>query len=472
MCLEEYPKLADKRINVVSAYSGTYCPPRSCYASQVQKRPLSRIFQIWWPLALSWLFMGLEQPLISAVIARLADPTIHLAALGIVFPLALMIESPIIMLLSASTALADHKQAYRLMYRFMMISGAVITVIHALLAFTPLYDLVIVQAFKPPEEIIEPARWGLMALLPWTWSIAHRRYQQGVLIRYGDSKAISVGTLFRLIANLVAMLTAALVGLPGIVVAGLGISAGVLTEAIYIASRARPIVRTKLPEDETNLLRWGKFMNFYVPLAFTSILLLGSQPLGSAALSRMPNALNSLAVWPVLVSFIFLFRGLGFAINEVVVTALKEKIADFADLNRFAVLISIGLSATLTLIAFTPLARVYFDLIAGLPSDLAQLAVAALAFAIFWPAISVYRNLFQGVIVFNGQTRFVTESVVASLVVTSVLLFIGVSVGTYTGIFVGIISFLVGNIVQVLWLVWRSQAARQQLTRLEPTLSK
>jgi len=67
---------------------------------------MRRIAQAWWPLAASWLLMSLEGPMVSAVIARLADPKIHLAAYGgIVFPVALLVESPIIMLLAASTAL-------------------------------------------------------------------------------------------------------------------------------------------------------------------------------------------------------------------------------------------------------------------------------------------------------------------------------------------------------------------------------
>ena len=64
--------------------------------------PLSsrRIYYTWWPLAASWLLMGIELPAISAVIARLENPTINLAAYGgIVFPLALIIESPIIMMM-------------------------------------------------------------------------------------------------------------------------------------------------------------------------------------------------------------------------------------------------------------------------------------------------------------------------------------------------------------------------------------
>ena len=50
--------------------------------------------------------MGAEGPAIAAVVARLPNPRINLAAYGgIVFPLALIIESPIIMLLAASVAL-------------------------------------------------------------------------------------------------------------------------------------------------------------------------------------------------------------------------------------------------------------------------------------------------------------------------------------------------------------------------------
>ena len=69
--------------------------------------------------------MGVELPLMSAVVARLPDPTIHLAAYGgVVFPIALIIESPIIMLLSASTALSKDWASYRKLWYFMMIAGA------------------------------------------------------------------------------------------------------------------------------------------------------------------------------------------------------------------------------------------------------------------------------------------------------------------------------------------------------------
>ncbi len=203
------------------------------------------VFTRWWPLATSWLVMSIELPLVSAVMARLSDPTIHLAAYGgVVFPIALVIEAPIIMLLVASTALSKDAVSYWKLHRYMMWAGAILTALHALLAFTPLYDLVIVQLLSPPAEIVEPARLGLRIMLPWTWAIAYRRFNQGLLIRFDRAPDVTIGTSVRLASVAVAVAGALAVrGLPGIAVATIGVSAGVLAEALYIGLRVRPVIR-------------------------------------------------------------------------------------------------------------------------------------------------------------------------------------------------------------------------------------
>lgn len=54
--------------------------------------------------------MGVELPMISAVVARLPDQQVQLAAFGgVVFPLALLVEAPVIMMLAASTALSTNQ---------------------------------------------------------------------------------------------------------------------------------------------------------------------------------------------------------------------------------------------------------------------------------------------------------------------------------------------------------------------------
>ena len=89
----------------------------------------------WFPLALSWLMMGIELPQLSAVVARLDNPVVNLGAYGgVVFPLSLLIEAPIIMLLTASTKLSRDLASYKKLWLFMMIAGGGLSALHLLVA--------------------------------------------------------------------------------------------------------------------------------------------------------------------------------------------------------------------------------------------------------------------------------------------------------------------------------------------------
>ena len=79
-----------------------------------EKEPLTykKIFFFWAPLAATWLMMATEGPFLAAVIARLANPKYNLAAYGVAFSFAVLIEAPIIMIMSASTALVKDKDSF------------------------------------------------------------------------------------------------------------------------------------------------------------------------------------------------------------------------------------------------------------------------------------------------------------------------------------------------------------------------
>ncbi|HLU82069.1 MAG TPA: hypothetical protein VKZ43_01595 [Trueperaceae bacterium] len=420
---------------------------------------VAEVLRNWLPLATSWLVMGLELPIVSAVMARLADPEINLAAYGgVTMPVALLIEAPIMMLLSASTALGRDLASYRLMHRFMMGAGLALTLIHAAFAFTPLFDLVLVPLLGAPDVVTGPARLGLQVTLPWTWAIAHRRYHQGILIRFGRSRHVSFGTVVRVIVMTTVALTAALLGAPGIVAAGLAITSGVLSEAVYCRVAVSPVLAGPLAAAASVQppLDWSAFRSFYIPLALTSVVSLLMQPLGSAAISRMPDALPSLAVWPVVGGLLFMFRSLGFALNEVVV-ALLDRPAAFVALRRFALLLTAAITAAVALIAFTPLSRLWFGIVSGLGDDLMRLATVGFAFALLWPGLDVLRNLLQGVIVHGRRTRIVTESMVVFLVVSAALLAIGTSWRAFPALPYAMTAFVAGTAAQVGWLWWRSR---------------
>jgi hypothetical protein len=432
-------------------------------ATPHQPLTLARIARVWWPLAASWLLMGTELPALSAVVARLPNPVVNLAAYGgVVFPLSLIIESPIIMLLAASTALCKDSASYRKLYRFMMLAGGTLTAVHILVAFTPLYFVVVRGILGVPEAIVQPARIGLMIMTPWTWSIAYRRFQQGVLIRFGHSRAVGVGTAIRLSADLLVLGAGYLIGtIQGIVVATAAVATGVMAEALYAGLAVRPVLRDELPAAPVvePPLTYRAFYAFYIPLVFTSLLALLALPIGSAALSRMPQPVISLAVWPVVTGLVFMVRGLGIAFNEVVVALLDER-GSSPNLARFTWLLAAGTSLLLLLLTATPLSTFWFRRVSALSPALAELAVAGLWIALPMPALSTFQSWFQGSILHSRRTRGITESVVIYLVSSAVLLTAGVAWGKAPGIYVGLAGLVLSTLMQTVWLWYRSRPAR------------
>jgi hypothetical protein len=428
--------------------------------------PVTTIHKTWWPLAASWLLMAMEMPALSAVMARLPNPEINLAAWGgVVFPVSLIIEAPIIMLLAASTALSKDMASYRWLRRFTLRAGAVLTLAHILIAFTPLFDLVVAKVIGAPQEILEASRLGLKLMTPWTFSIAYRRFNQGALIRFGHPRAVSIGTAIRLLGDGLVLTAGLLIGtVPGIAVAGAAVALGVICEAVYSGVRVCPVVKDELPNSPIvePPLQMRAFLDFYIPLGMTSLLTLLVLPLGSAALSRMPQALASLAVWPVVSGFIFMLRSMGVAYNEVVVALLDESGA-VASLQRFAAFLASAATTLLILLAATPLSSWWFETVSGLPPNLAEMARRSVWFALPLPAFNVYQSWYQGILLHTRKTRGITEAIAISLAVSLVVLTVGVRLGTIVGLYVGWSAFSLGGLAQMFWLRRRCRSALKAL---------
>jgi hypothetical protein len=423
---------------------------------------IRRIFHTWWPLAASWLLMGVELPAISAVVARLAAPEINLAAYGgIIFPLALIIESPIVMLLAASTALSKDWASFVKIRNFMMAAGATLTLLHILVAFSPLYYVVVEKVLAVPHEIVEPAHIGFKLIIPWTWSIAYRRFHQGVLIRFGHSRAVSTGTFIRLGADL-SVLTAGYIlhNIPGTIVASCAVAAGVISEAIYAGIVTRPVIQHELkpsPPIETPLTIRA-FFNFYIPLVMTSLLTLLIQPIGAAALSRMPRAIDSLAAWSVVSGLVFMLRSFGIAYNEVVV-ALLDEIKAARQLWNFAIYLILITTSAWLVIMITPVSKFWFQTVSALPPNLSTIAQIGIWITLPMPALAALQSWYQGAILHSQKTHGITEAVVIYLFINILTLVLGVLWGRMIGLYIGLASFVLSTFIQTVWLWVRSKNA-------------
>lgn len=426
---------------------------------------MRRIAQTWWPLAAGWFLMTVEIPLISAVVARTVDPELNLAAWGVIFSIALILASPVMMLLSASTAFCKDWRSYIKIRRYMWLITATLTGFHALIAFTPLYYFIAETLLATPEEIVETGRIGLMIMLPYIPSLAYRRFNYGVLIRFGHSSAVTFGALTRLSMDVVTISMIFLVGgMPGAYLAATTFTLGVCGEAIYSGLRLRPVLRDQLRHAPPNqeIITARSFTIFFIPLVMTSMLQILIQPMGTAALSRMPDPISSLAVWPVVYGLIIMWTSAGMAFTEAVVVLLDQP-RSTALLHNFTVRIGALMIGLLLIMNATPLTDIWFQTVAALPPELAQVAAWALWIALLLPGLSFLQSWYTGALVTERYTRGITEAMLISLLVHAGILGFGIAWQEIPGLYIGTIALVAGHLTRTLWLWYRTRPAMRHL---------
>jgi hypothetical protein len=174
----------------------------------------------------------------------------------------------------------------------------------------------------------------------------------------------------------------------------------------------------------------------------------------------MPQALESLAVWPVINGLVFLMRSLGLAYNEAVVTLLDHP-RSYPLLRRFTALLGGTTSLALLLISATPLAGLWFEQFSGLSSRLGELARGSLWLFVLSPALAALQSWYQGTLLNARQTRAITESVVVFMVVCVGLLAAGVAWGALPGVMLAGAAYTIALAAQTAWQALRSRPQRQ-----------
>ena len=415
---------------------------------------LRDLFKTWWPIALSWVLLSFEPQLFSSVISRYPNAEVNLAAYGNVsWLIPIFIQSPIMLLQIASAALCTDLETFKKLRKFAYGMSIGLTLVHLLVALTPLYFFITRELFNLPEEVIAAARPGLILMLPWAGSIAYRRFHQGILVRFGHTKRMSFGTLLRLLSDLVCVLLLSRIeGISGLIVATAAQGFSVFVEGVFIGVVTRPIVKQELKKSITGeIIRWKTFIRYYTPLLVNSVLLVLYSPMNSAAMGRMPASLSSLATWPVVNSFSHLVKNLGQACREVTLTFIRKK-DSFQVIRKFSLIVGAMSVSILIFFTFTPLLNWYLGDVISMPAHLLLLAKNTM---IFFDPDWNHRFFYEYV---HGHRNIQRENPIPSHVydradgrcfnrVTS-----GIFVWPHEGIFVIAAVSLLAATVQLIWL--------------------
>lgn len=419
---------------------------------------LKKIFIFWIPLAATWMMMSVEGPLLAAIIARLPDPKFNLAAYGVAFSFALIIEAPVIMMMSASTALVKDWQSFLKLKKFTYFLSGILTLLLLLILIPPIFNFITQTLIGLPPNVSHLTHIAMLILTPWPGAIGYRRFYQGILIRNNLTRRVAYGTVIRLVTVLATSFSFYFwFEVPGVVVGASALSAGVLMEGIASRLMVNSLLqklKTYQPDQENQEeLTYWDITKFYYPLALTPMIALGIHPVITFFMGQARFSIESLAVFPVINSLVFIFRAFGLSYQEVSISLMGNKAEGYIPLRNFAFILGVFVVSTLSLIAFTPLSGIWFGEISGLSAELTRFAKLPTQILAIIPGFSVWLSFQRAVLVYFRKTPPITWATVIEFSGILIFLIILINYFNAIGVIAAATALVVGRLMANAYLI-------------------
>jgi Na+-driven multidrug efflux pump len=136
---------------------------------------------------------------------------------------------------------------------------------------------------------------------------------------------------------------------------------------------------------------------------------------------------------------------LGLSYQEVVVALIGDNMGNFDQLKRFALKLASFVAGTLMLIAFTPLAEIWFRDVSGLSESLTDFAKLPLMIMSFFPAFTVLISFQRAVLVKANETKQITYGTAIEFVGIIIVVAVCIKFFSLVGAVAATIAFVIGR---------------------------
>ncbi len=414
-----------------------------------------KIFLFWVPLAATWLMMSVEGPFLAAIIARLDFPKYNLAAFGVAFSFALIIEAPIIMIMSASTALVDNRDDYFTLRNYTFILNSAITLLMLILLTPTVFYFLTENLIGLPHNVAKITHITSVLLIPWPAAIGFRRFYHGLLIKHDLTKLVAYGTIVRLIFMASTALFLFSIKITGAYIGGAALSIGVVSESLFTRIVSERTIKSILNNnyEKREKLNFKYISKFYFPLALTTILALGVHPMVTFFMGKSRFPIESLAVLPVINSLVFIFRSLGLSYQEVIIALLGTNKKNYEGLKNFALVLGLFLFASLSLIVFTPFIFFWFQKVSGLSTELSMFSILPAKILVILPVLTLFISFQRSLLVHTKETEPIKGASIIEIIIIIFSLFVTVKYFMLPGAISAAISYVVGRLFANMYLL-------------------
>lgn len=366
------------------------------------------------PLSLSDVTMACGDPLQTTTLAHLPDARNTIAAVGIARSIAIFFESPIIMILHASNALAPNPDSRKALWRFVLLAGSGLSGLLFLLAVPIVFSVVGDRWLGIPPVLSPIAQQVLLLMGPWAFAIAWRRYFQGLLIYHGRSTAIATASFWRLGSIALILGVGFWLKASGGLLAGLAMVSGAIVEAVVVTIAAGRYRVTLLPEPPTDdKLRalpknLPEVVKFYIPLANSMMVVWGGRVMLVGVLARAQDSALALAAWTAAWGVITVVSNSTRMVQQIIIK-YRHQVSN-ARLLKFTLSVGLLCSSALFIMGGTPLGNAIVTAFVGDDRELVRSIKPVLQICMVIPLLVALQNATQGFLVSAGRTGTVNFS--------------------------------------------------------------
>jgi hypothetical protein len=407
-------------------------------AAVTQAVPYLKLLLFYLPLGFSGFMMTLDLPIVNAVLNRLPNPTVSVAALRVAFSMALVYEAAHISMIDVSTAMSSDRQVFAMLRRFYVVMAAVLLLVASIVVFSPIYDFIVRDLMGIPGSVAEAARPAAWAFLLWPIPIGWRRLCQGALIRSGESKPVGAGGLVRMGSLVVGLiffgwLGTSVVHIEPAAIAVLAMLVSVTAEAVAVQGWTNRILRA-MPETTPGkpAPTYRDIWRFCFPLTTTSIMSTLMQPLLTAGIASAavawasPNGpVVAVASYAVAWSLAVLVFGPTLSMTQAAIAWNKSHDASVRERGPRVILgVGVGLAVLMAIVSFTPVVYWFFTAVLDAPPVTAALAVDVTRWFIPMPILHATSYMLRGKLIAMGRPTIIRRAQLIDLVILFAIVFL------------------------------------------------
>ena len=336
----------------------------------------------------------------NATLAKYPDAVTELAVLALAYGVFSFFNASLQFIAQLSNVYARSPHATRQSWRFVVLASALIMVPLTVIAGTHAGMALISNIFSIDQQLTDRVGEYLALLCPLILLNGQRHYFSGLLVQAKLTGWITTINFIYLGVVIATLLTGLALAIePTYVVVGAETFGVIVMLVLLLWARYRLYQPPEKKEHETVTFRelWG----FFVPVSTTGVMFALSRPILFAFVARTPDGIATIAALRVAFDFSMIFQQ---AANQFRHFFISFGFDNLPSKRRFMVVVGAGITAIMLIFSLTPLHRLLWGSLMGLPPQLLSVSRDATLIMCLMPTIIIYRNYFHSQLMMARQT--------------------------------------------------------------------